>query len=197
MSVERLKAAIRDVPDFPKDGIIFKDITPILSDPDLFKLAVDTLADRHANSGIDKVCVVEARGFIFGSAIAYKLGVGVIPIRKKGKLPYDTNEATYDLEYGTATLQIHTDALEKGARVLSPKGQEWTPQNIGSALATRNLMTDLRSAGETTSGPAVRRLARGRDEARQRAAGRMRPERRKVVDRSSRHEARVRGCRPL
>ena len=118
MSVERLKAAIRDVPDFPKDGIIFKDITPILSDPDLFKLAVDTLADRHANSGIDKVCVVEARGFIFGSAIAYKLGVGVIPIRKKGKLPYDTNEATYDLEYGTATLQIHTDALEKGARVL-------------------------------------------------------------------------------
>lgn len=118
MSVQRLKAAIRDIPDFPKKGIIFKDITPILSDPQLFKLAVDTLAGRHRDSRIDKVCVVEARGFIFGSAVAYQLGAGLIPIRKKGKLPYQTNEASYDLEYGTATLQIHVDAVEKGSRVL-------------------------------------------------------------------------------
>lgn len=118
MSVQRLKDAIRDIPDFPKKGIIFKDITPILSDPQLFKLAVDTLAGRHRNSRIDKVCVVEARGFIFGSAVAYQLGAGLIPIRKKGKLPYQTNEASYDLEYGTATLQIHVDAVKKGSRVL-------------------------------------------------------------------------------
>ena len=118
MSVERLKAAIRDVPDFPKQGIIFKDITPILADPELFRLAVDVFASRHRKSRIDKVCVVEARGFIFGSAVAYELGAGLIPIRKKGKLPYQTNEASYDLEYGTATLQVHVDALEKGARVL-------------------------------------------------------------------------------
>lgn len=118
MSVERLKAAIRDVPDFPKQGIIFKDITPILADPELFRLAVSTFASRHRKSRIDKVCVVEARGFIFGSAVAYELGAGLIPIRKKGKLPYQTNEASYDLEYGTATLQVHVDALEKGARVL-------------------------------------------------------------------------------
>lgn len=118
MSVEKLKAAIRDVPDFPKKGIIFKDITPVLADPALFKLAVDTLAGRHAKSRIDTVCVIEARGFIFGSAVAYRLGTGVVPIRKKGKLPYTTHEATYDLEYGTATLQIHTDAVKKGSRVL-------------------------------------------------------------------------------
>jgi len=118
MSVERLKAAIRDVPDFPQPGILFKDITPVLADPELFKLAVELFADRHTRNRIDYVAVVEARGFIFGSALAYRLGAGIVPIRKKGKLPYQTLEATYDLEYGTATLQVHVDALETGSRVL-------------------------------------------------------------------------------
>ncbi len=118
MTVDKLRAAIRDVPDFPKQGILFKDITPVLDDPALFKLAVDILADRHKDSRIAKVCAVEARGFIFAAAVAYKLGAGMVPIRKKGKLPYKTLEASYDLEYGSATLQMHVDALKKGERVL-------------------------------------------------------------------------------
>lgn len=118
MSIDRLKQAIRDIPDWPKKGILFKDITPLLAEPELFKLAVDTLADRHTESRIDRVCVIESRGFLFGSAVAYRLGAGIVPIRKKGKLPYETLEASYDLEYGTATLQVHVDALEAGTRVL-------------------------------------------------------------------------------
>jgi len=118
MSMERLKSAIRDVPDFPKPGIIFKDITPVLGDPALFKMAVDVLAERHLKSRIDRVCAIEARGFLFGAAVAYRLGAGVVPIRKKGKLPHRTDEASYSLEYGTATIQMHTDALAKGQRVL-------------------------------------------------------------------------------
>jgi len=118
MPINRLKSAIRDIPDFPKPGIMFKDITPLLAEPSLFKLAVDTLAERHEQSRIDKVCVVESRGFIFGSAVAYRLGAGIVPIRKKGKLPHETLEAAYDLEYGTATLQVHVDAFEPGTRVL-------------------------------------------------------------------------------
>jgi len=140
MSVERLKQAIRDIPDFPKEGIIFKDITPILSDPELFKLAVDTMAERHMGKQIDQVCVIEARGFIFGSAIAYRLGAGLIPIRKKGKLPFKTNEATYDLEYGTATLQIHVDAIEKGSKVLLIDDLLATG---GTASASASLIEDL------------------------------------------------------
>ena len=118
MTVDKLRAAIRDVPDFPKKGILFKDITPVIDDPALFRLAVDILADRHKDSRIAKVCAVEARGFIFAAAVAYKLGAGMVPIRKKGKLPYKTIEASYDLEYGSATLQMHVDALKKGERVL-------------------------------------------------------------------------------
>ncbi len=118
MSLEKIQAAIRDVPDFPKKGILFKDITPVLADPVLFKSAVDLLAERHLKSRIDLVCAIEARGFLFGAGVAYRLGAGVVPVRKKGKLPYRTVEATYDLEYGTATLQMHEDGLWKGARVL-------------------------------------------------------------------------------
>ncbi|MBP7829908.1 MAG: adenine phosphoribosyltransferase [Kiritimatiellae bacterium] len=118
MTIPALKNAIRDIPDFPKEGIIFKDITPLLAEPSLFKLAVDTLAERHRDSRIDRVCVVESRGFLFGSAVAYQLGAGIVPIRKKGKLPHETLEAAYDLEYGTATLQVHVDAFEPGTRVL-------------------------------------------------------------------------------
>jgi adenine phosphoribosyltransferase len=118
MSVDTLAAAIRDVPDFPKQGIVFKDITPVLGDPELFASAVDLLADRYADRGLDRIAAIEARGFILGAAMAYRLGVGLVPIRKKGKLPYDALEASYDLEYGTATVEIHTDAIRKGERVL-------------------------------------------------------------------------------
>ncbi len=118
MSVERLRDAIRDIPDFPQPGVIFKDITPILADPELFKLAVDMLAAQHREQPVDKIAVVEARGFIFGAAVAYLLGVGLIPVRKKGKLPYQTLDATYDLEYGTATVEMHVDAVNEGDRVV-------------------------------------------------------------------------------
>jgi adenine phosphoribosyltransferase len=117
-NADKLKAAIRDVPDFPKPGIIFKDITPILGNPELFKLAVDTLADRQAGKGIRKVAAIDARGFIFGAAIAYRLGVGMVPIRKKGKLPFTTHEEACVLEYGTAVLAVHTDAFAKNEPVL-------------------------------------------------------------------------------
>ena len=118
MSVRRLKAAVRDIPDFPKPGIIFKDITPVLKDPKLFHAAVDLLAKRHRGKGIRKIAVIDARGFLFGAALAYKLKAGVVPIRKKGKLPYETYEESYDLEYGSATLAIHVDAFSPGEPVV-------------------------------------------------------------------------------
>jgi adenine phosphoribosyltransferase len=118
MSVELLKKAIRDVPDFPKPGILFKDITPVLADPRLLRVAVDLLADRHLRGRIDKVAVIESRGFTLGTAVAYKLNAGLALVRKKGKLPYRTIEASYDLEYGSATLQMHVDAIQPGERVL-------------------------------------------------------------------------------
>lgn len=118
MSVRSIKAAIRDIPDFPKPGIIFKDITPVLKDPKLFRAAVDLFAKRHRNKGIRKIAVIDARGFLFGSALAYKLKAGIVPIRKKGKLPYRAFEESYDLEYGSATLAIHVDAFTPGEPVL-------------------------------------------------------------------------------
>lgn len=118
MSVRNLKAAIRDIPDFPKPGIIFKDITPILKDPALFHSAIDLFARRHRGKGIRKIAVIDARGFLFGAALAYKLKAGVVPIRKKGKLPYQSYEESYDLEYGSATLSVHVDAFEPGEPVL-------------------------------------------------------------------------------
>ena len=116
--VEQLTAALRDVPDFPKPGIIFKDITPILADPQLLRIAVDLMAERHTGKKLDKIAVIDARGFIFGSALAYTLGIGLVPIRKAGKLPYSTNEVSYDLEYGSATLAVHTDAFDEGDKVV-------------------------------------------------------------------------------
>ena len=118
MTKDGLKGLIRDIPDFPKKGIIFKDIMPLIQDKEAFKSAIDLLADRYAGKGIKKVVSVEARGFIFGAAVAYKLGAGIVPVRKKGKLPYKTHEITYDLEYGTDTLQMHQDAIEPGEKVL-------------------------------------------------------------------------------
>jgi len=109
---------IRTVKDFPKKGIMFKDITTLLKMGDKFHEVVDTIAKQYESKKIDSVISVEARGFILGSAIAYKLGVGIIPVRKKGKLPYLTHSVTYDLEYGQDTLEIHQDAIKKGSRVI-------------------------------------------------------------------------------
>jgi adenine phosphoribosyltransferase len=118
MSLDQVKAAIRDIPDFPKPGILFKDITPILRDPALFRAAVQVFADRHRGRALNRIAAVESRGFLFGAALAYELGIGFVPIRKKGKLPYHTVEQTYDLEYGTATIEVHRDAFEPGESVL-------------------------------------------------------------------------------
>ncbi len=112
------KSYIRDIPDFPKKGIIFKDITPLLKDKGAFNSVVNIIADRYKDKKVDTVASIEARGFIFGSAVAHKLNIGMIPIRKKGKLPYDTVSVTYDLEYGTDTLEMHKDAVSSGDNVL-------------------------------------------------------------------------------
>lgn len=113
-----LESYIRDIHDFPKEGIVFKDITPLLASPDGFKAAIDTIADAYASAGVTKVVGAEARGFIFGGALAYRLGAGFVPARKPGKLPWSTTAHTYDLEYGTDTLEVHTDALTEGDVVL-------------------------------------------------------------------------------
>jgi adenine phosphoribosyltransferase len=118
MNADKLKVAIRDVADFPKPGIIFKDITPILSDPKLFRLTIDILAQRHKEQKIDKIAAIDARGFLFAGALCLKLKAGLVPIRKKGKLPWKTFEKSYDLEYGSATLAIHQDAFKPGDRVV-------------------------------------------------------------------------------
>ena len=106
-----LATYIRDIPDFPQEGIVFKDITPLLADAQAFRKAVDTIGDRFADSGVTKVMGAEARGFIFGGALAYTLGAGFVPARKPGKLPWNTARAEYDLEYGTDALEVHADAL--------------------------------------------------------------------------------------
>ena len=118
MNADTLKTAIRDISDFPKEGIIFKDIAPILSDPALFKTAIDLFTERHTGKGIDKIAAIDARGFLFAGAICDRLNIGLIPIRKKGKLPYKTYEESYDLEYGSATLAVHQDAFDKGDKVV-------------------------------------------------------------------------------
>jgi len=113
-----IKNAIREVPNFPKEGILFKDITTLLTQGHLFREVVDEIASLYQSKKIEKIVGIESRGFIFGSAVAYKLGVGIVPVRKKGKLPYKTVSATYLLEYGTDTLEMHEDALKPGTRVL-------------------------------------------------------------------------------
>ena len=113
-----LKKYIRSIPDWPKKGILFRDITPLLADQEAFSAAIEALSADFTESGIEYVAAVEARGFIFGAAVAEKLAAGFVPIRKEGKLPFKTESVTYDLEYGSDTLQVHIDAVEKGARVL-------------------------------------------------------------------------------
>ena len=115
---DRLKSAVRDIPDFPIPGILFKDISPILSDPALLQHSIDLLVDIVADQKIDKVVGIDARGFIFGAPAALALNAGFVPVRKKGKLPYKTFEESYSLEYGENILQIHQDAIQPGEKVL-------------------------------------------------------------------------------
>jgi adenine phosphoribosyltransferase len=117
-AVAEIAAAIRNVPDFPKPGIQFKDITPVLADARLFARCIDLLTQNFQPGAVDAVVGIDARGFIFAAAAALKLQAGLVPIRKKGKLPYTTYEQSYDLEYGSNTVALHTDALRRGSRVL-------------------------------------------------------------------------------
>ncbi len=140
-----LEKYIRSIPDWPKKGILFRDITPLLADPKAFAAAIDALCSGSAEAGIEYVAAVEARGFIFGAAAARKLGVGFVPIRKKGKLPFKTESVTYDLEYGTDTLEVHSDAVRSGAKVLM----------VDDLLATGGTMTAACKLIEKTGGQIV------------------------------------------
>jgi adenine phosphoribosyltransferase len=117
-SIAAIRAAIRDVPDFPKPGITFKDITPIIGDAELFQQAIDAFVAAARALKPDKIVGIDARGFLFGAAVAYELRTGFVPIRKKGKLPWRTESAAYELEYGTAVAEMHADALHAGERVV-------------------------------------------------------------------------------
>ncbi len=113
-----LQRYIRNIPDWPKKGILFRDITPLLAEPEALAGAIDSLSAGFLSADVQYVAAVEARGFVFGAAVAEKLGAGFVPIRKKGKLPFETVSVSYDLEYGTDTLEVHRDAVGKGAKVL-------------------------------------------------------------------------------
>jgi adenine phosphoribosyltransferase len=118
VDVERLKALVRDVPDFPQPGIVFKDITPLLADEIAFSSVIDLIVVHFGRGNVDKVVGIEARGFILASPVAYHFGAGFVPVRKKDKLPWETESEEYELEYGTATLEIHRDGVDPGERVL-------------------------------------------------------------------------------
>ena len=135
-----LRSLIRDVPDFPKPGIIFKDITTLTKDPAGLRAAIDAIATRYADANVDLVLGIESRGFIFGAAVAYKMGVGFVPARKPGKLPAQTVSAEYELEYGTDAIEIHRDAIAKGQRVLIIDDLLATG---GTAAATAKLVSGL------------------------------------------------------
>jgi len=138
--MDALKKRIRHVPDFPKPGILFYDVTTLLQDPDGFRMAVDEMAEPHRDQSIDVVIGIESRGFIFGSAIADRLKTGFAPVRKPGKLPSKTRKASYALEYGTDSLEIHDDAVKKGQRVLVVDDLLATG---GTAAATVGLVREL------------------------------------------------------
>ena len=137
---------IRDVQDFPVDGILFKDITTLLNDPEAFRQAIDTMTEQFSDKGIDLVVAIESRGFIFGAPLAYHLGAGFVPVRKPGKLPADKIVQEYSLEYGTNVLEVHTDAISPGQKVLIVDDLLATG---GSARATVDLVERL--GGEIVS----------------------------------------------
>ncbi len=130
-----LAGHIRDVPDFPKKGIVFKDITPLLRDAKALARTVDQLSERHGSERIDAVAAIESRGFIFGGALATRLGAGFVPIRKPGKLPHETLSQTYTLEYGTGTLEMHRDAVRSGDCILILDDLLATGGTAGAAAA--------------------------------------------------------------
>jgi adenine phosphoribosyltransferase len=138
--IQALRATIRDVPDFPKKGVVFKDITTLINSGRYFRMAVDAICENYSDKKIDAVVCMESRGFIFGAAIAYKLGAGVVPVRKKGKLPHLTFEVTYELEYGTDALEIHKDAFDPESNVLVVDDLLATG---GTAAATAELLRNL------------------------------------------------------
>lgn len=135
-----LKETIRSIPGWPIEGVIFRDLTTLMQNPEALKLSCDILYDRYKSMKIDKVVGIDARGFVFGAVLSYKLGIGFIPVRKKGKLPWKTIEETYSLEYGQGTLEIHEDALQKGERVVVVDDLIATGGTVG---ATVNLVRKL------------------------------------------------------
>jgi adenine phosphoribosyltransferase len=141
-----LKDHIRDIPDFPKPGITFKDITPLLADVDAFRFTVDAIVDHFAGIAVDRVLGVEARGFIIAAPVAYRIGAGFVPVRKAGKLPYEVERQEYELEYGTDLLEIHRDAVRPGEQVLIVDDVMATG---GTASATARLVERL---GGTVAG---------------------------------------------
>lgn len=138
--IAAIREAIRDIPNFPKPGIVFKDITPLLANGPLFGKTVDLLGERYRGQNIDTVLGIESRGFIIGAALAYKLGAGFSVVRKPGKLPYETHSESYELEYGTDSLEIHIDAIAPRARVIIADDLIATG---GTAAATAALVTKL------------------------------------------------------
>ena len=138
--IASIRGAIRDIPDFPKPGIVFKDITPLLSNGPLFGKTIDLIAARYRGQKIDTVLGIESRGFIVGAALAYKLGAGFSVVRKPGKLPYETHSASYQLEYGKDTLEIHVDGIAPKARVIIADDLIATG---GTAAATAELVSKL------------------------------------------------------
>jgi adenine phosphoribosyltransferase len=138
--VARVKELIRDIPDFPRPGVVYKDITPLLADARGLSSCVDALADRFDGVRIDKVVGIEARGFIIAAPVAYALGAGFVPLRKKGKLPYRVHSEAYDLEYGSDTIEVHTDALGPDDHALIVDDVLATG---GTALATGHLLQKL------------------------------------------------------
>ncbi|HIE11007.1 MAG TPA: adenine phosphoribosyltransferase [Kiritimatiellae bacterium] len=137
---DRVKAAIRDVPDFPRKGILFRDITPVLQSPGMFRRTIDFFFERYHRMNIEAVAAVESRGFIFGGALSYRLGCSFVPVRKAGKLPWATVSESYELEYGSATLEVHRDALGNARRVLIFDDLLATG---GTAAATARLLEQL------------------------------------------------------
>jgi adenine phosphoribosyltransferase len=146
VEIEQIKDLVRDVPDFPEPGIVFKDITPILADPLAFSTITDLIVVHFGRGNVDKVVGIEARGFILASPVAYHFNAGFVPIRKQGKLPWETVSAEYSLEYGTATLELHRDAVRPGERVLIVDDVLATG---GTAKAAASLVEDI---GGTISG---------------------------------------------
>lgn len=137
-----LKETIRSIPGWPIEGVIFRDLTTLMQDPRAFRESCDILYDRYKTLGIDKIVGIDARGFVFGAVLAYKLGIGFVPVRKKGKLPHKTIQESYSLEYGQDTLEIHEDAIQEGEKVVIVDDLIATGGTVG---ATVNLVTKLKA----------------------------------------------------